>query len=144
MEVSSGMGMSRRSAFRLMSVAAAHEDASTGIAQIFATTAIAARNWAMDTSLIPGNRLNTGDWHVVFSTWNSLHDDGNYNIATVPLVLFQGATTVGVQGLRLDYSADELRRIFARHNGTGPGTDQYGGELYGVYQIFEALNATRQ
>jgi peptidoglycan hydrolase-like protein with peptidoglycan-binding domain len=121
-----------------------HEDASTGIAQIFATTAIAARNWAMDAGLIPGNRLNAGDWHVVFSIWNSLHDDGNYNIATVPLVLFQGATTVGVQGLRLDYTADELRRIFARYNGTGPGADQYGGELYGVYQIFEALNATRR
>jgi hypothetical protein len=120
------------------------EDASTGIAQIFAATAIAARNWAMDVGLIPGGRLDGGDWHVVYDVWNSLHDDGNYNIATVPLALFQGAAAVGVQGLRLDYGADELHRIFARYNGTGDGADQYGGELYGVYQIFEALNATRR
>jgi len=121
-----------------------HEDCSTGIAQIFAATAITARNWAMDSGLIPGDRLNGGDWHVVYDVWNSLHDDGNYNIGTVPLVLFQGAAAVGVQGVRLDYNADELRRIFARYNGTGSDADQYGGELYGVYQIFEALNASRR
>jgi peptidoglycan hydrolase-like protein with peptidoglycan-binding domain len=119
-----------------------HEDCSTGIAQIFAGTAIRARNWAVDTGLIPGSRLNGDDWHVVYDTWNQVHDDGNYNISTVPLVLFEGAAAVGVQGLRLNYSPDELRRIFARYNGTGSGADQYGGELYGVYQIFEALNAT--
>jgi hypothetical protein len=91
--------------------------------------------------LIVGGMLNADDWHVLENVWNSLHDDGNYNIGTVPLVLFEGAAEIGVSGLRLDYSASELQRIFARYNGTGADADHYGVELYGVYQIFERYNA---
>ncbi|GAA1590227.1 DUF1906 domain-containing protein [Kribbella hippodromi] len=118
------------------------EDCSTGIAQIFAATAIRARNWAMQRGLIPGNQLDAEDWHVVENVWNSLHDDGTYNIATVPLVLFQGADEVGVTGLRLNYTETELKAIFARYNGTGAGAELHGREVFGVYQIFESFNAT--
>jgi peptidoglycan hydrolase-like protein with peptidoglycan-binding domain len=119
-----------------------HEDSSTGIAQIFAGTAIRARNWASGQGLIAGDPLDSGDWHVVYDVWNSLHDDGNYNISTVPYVLFEGAAQIGVPGLRLNYTEGELRRIFARYNGTGANADHYGVELHGVYQIFERCNAT--
>ena len=117
------------------------EDASTGIAQIFAATAIRARNWAVAQGLIPGGQLDAGDWHVVWSVWQSLHDDGMYNIGTVPLVLFEGAAEVGVSGIRLDYTIDERQRIFARYNGTGPDAASYGEQLDGVYGIFERYNA---
>jgi peptidoglycan hydrolase-like protein with peptidoglycan-binding domain len=117
------------------------EDASTGIAQIFAATAIRARNWALGQGLIIGNPLDGTDWHVVHEVWNTLHDDGNDNIATVPLVLFEGAAQIGVAGLRLNYTDDELRRVFARYNGTGPDADHYGAELLGAYRVFEGHNA---
>jgi peptidoglycan hydrolase-like protein with peptidoglycan-binding domain len=118
------------------------EDCSTGISQIFAATAIRGRNWAVGQGLIAGNTLDGGNWHVVEDVWNSLHDNGNYNIGTVPLVLFEGGAQVGVSGIRLDYSDTDLRRILARYNGTGPDSDHYGVELHGVYQIFERYNAT--
>lgn len=118
-----------------------HEDASTGIAQIFAATAIRARNWALGQGLITGDPLNGNDWHVVYNTWNSLHDDGNYNVSTVPYVLFEGAAQLGITGLRLNYTETELRQIFSRYNGTGEGAELYGRELHGVYLIFEDHNA---
>ncbi|TCO62900.1 hypothetical protein EV192_1021040 [Actinocrispum wychmicini] len=120
------------------------EDSSTGIAQIFAATAIRARNWAMGQGLISGTPYNAEDWHVVYNVWNSLHDDGNFNVSSVPLVLFEGAAQVGVPGLRLNYDVSELRKIFARYNGTGADADHYGAELEGVYQIFETYNASRR
>lgn len=118
------------------------EDASTGISQIFAATAIRARNWAVGQGLINGSTLDPGDWHVMERVWNSLHDDGNYNIGTVPLVLFQGGTEVGVSGIRLNYTDTELHKLFARYNGTNSDADHYGGELLGAYKIFERYNAT--
>ncbi len=118
------------------------EDSSTGISQIFARTAIRARNYAVGQGLISGSTLNADDWHVLEDVWNKLHDDGNYNISTVPLVLLEGAAQVGVTGLRLNYSDSELRSIFARYNGTGPDADHYGVEVHGVYKIFDRYNAT--
>ncbi|WP_432944218.1 glycoside hydrolase domain-containing protein [Kribbella sp. CA-253562] len=117
------------------------EDCSTGIAQIFAATAIRGRNWAYNEGLIPGPPLNGEDWHVVEQVWNSLHDDGTYNVASVPLVLFEGAENVGITGRRLDYTDDELKAIFARYNGSGEGAQMHGREVFGVYQIFESYNA---
>ena len=61
--------------------------------------------------------------------WNTLHDDGGYNIGTVPLVLFEGAAQVGVTGPRLNYSGSELRSIFAPHDGTGLDAGQDGVEV---------------
>jgi peptidoglycan hydrolase-like protein with peptidoglycan-binding domain len=119
-----------------------HEDSSTGIAQIFAATAIRARNWALGQGLITGNPLDGTDWHTVYAVWNSLHDDGNDNVSTVPHVLFEGAAQIGIPGLRLDYTDNELQRIFARYNGSGAEADHYGLELHGVYRIFERHNAT--
>jgi peptidoglycan hydrolase-like protein with peptidoglycan-binding domain len=119
------------------------EDSSTGIAQIFAATAIRAWNWAMDQGVIPGGpRLDGTDWHVVKDIWFRLHDQGTYNVGSVPLVLFEGAADVGISGLRLDYTETEIKAIFARYNGTGPGAEQHGREVYGVYQIFESYNST--
>jgi peptidoglycan hydrolase-like protein with peptidoglycan-binding domain len=117
------------------------DDSSTGISQIFGRTAIRARNYAVAQGLISGSMLNADDWHVLEDVWNKLHDDGNYNISTVPLVLFEGAAQIGVTGLQLNYSDSELRSIFARYNGTGPDADHYGVEVHGVYKIFDKYNA---
>ncbi|KAJ3272069.1 hypothetical protein HK104_004555 [Borealophlyctis nickersoniae] len=117
------------------------DDSSVGIAQIFARTAVKARNWAVSQSLINGNTINADDWHQLEDVWKKLHDDGFYNIGTVPLVLFQGGTEVGVNGIRLTYTEDETRLLFQRYNGFGDGAVQYGHELLGAYKIFEKYNA---
>jgi hypothetical protein len=117
------------------------DDSSTGISQIFAKTAIRARNWAIDHHLIYEHRLDGRDWHIVWRVWKRLHDDGSYNISTVPLVLLEGASEVGVRGIRLNYTPNELQSIFAHYNGDGPKARQYGAELYGVYTIFERYAA---
>lgn len=117
------------------------EDCSTGISQIFAATAIRARNWAVGAGLVPGPPYNGSDWHVVADVWQRLHDDGNVNISTVPLVLFENAAVEGISGPRLTYTDTELRAIFARYNGTGSEAELYGRELLGVYRVFDGFNA---
>jgi peptidoglycan hydrolase-like protein with peptidoglycan-binding domain len=124
--------------------AVVREDSSTGIAQIFAATAIRVRNWALDQGLVPGGPLDGNDWHVVYNTWTALRDDGNYNVSTVPLVLFEGAVRSGVPGLRLNYSVTEIRTMFARYNGSGDAAEQYGVELHLAYLIFDRYNAMRR
>lgn len=117
------------------------DDCSTGIAQIFARVAIRTRNYAVTQGLISDNWLNADDWHIVEDVWNKLHDDGNYNISTALLVLFEGAAQTG-RGLRLNYSGSELRSIFTRYNDSeADEVTQYGVEVYGVYRIFEMYNA---
>jgi hypothetical protein len=117
------------------------DDSSTGISQIFASTAIAAHNWAVDHHLITGKHLDGRDWHVKWKMWQQLHGDGNDNISTVPLVLLQGAAEVGVPRIHWNTTFGQLQRVFARYNGTGPQAAQYGTELEGVYQIFDHYNA---
>jgi len=117
------------------------DDSSTGIAQIKAATAIRARNWAVDHHLVKDHRINARDWHWMYRVWKRLHDDGNYNISTVPLVVLEGASRVGIRGIRTNYSSPELKQMFATYNGSGDAARQYGGELYGVYEIFDHYNA---
>jgi hypothetical protein len=117
------------------------DDSSTGIAQIKARTAIRARNWAVDHHVIKDHRINAGDWHWMYRVWKRLHDDGTYNISTVPLVVLEGASRVGVRGVRTNYSSQELKKMFATYNGRGDAAREYGAELYGVYEIFDHYNA---
>src|SRR5262249_463401 len=76
--------------------------------------------------------INSRDWHWMVRVWKRLHDDGSYNISTVPLVLLERASEVGDHGIRLNYSPYELQVTLARYNGRGPKAREYGAELYGV------------
>jgi hypothetical protein len=91
--------------------------------------------------VIKDHRIDSRDWHWMIRVWKRLHDDGSYNISTVPLVLLEGASEVGVHGIRLNYSPHEIQAIFARYNGHGKQARDYGSELYGVYLIFDHYNA---
>lgn len=71
------------------------DDASTGLGQIFASTAIDARNSASATGLTDEPHIDPGDWHQVWNVWRSLHDD-EYNISTVPLVLLRNADMLSI------------------------------------------------
>ncbi|GAA4131541.1 glycoside hydrolase domain-containing protein [Actinomadura keratinilytica] len=117
------------------------KDASTGVAQIFAGTAIAARNHAVDVHLISEPRLDGNDWHVMWRVWKRLRDDDDYNVSTVPLVLVHAAHLVGVKTSPLRYNAAETADVLARYNGTGSDAAAYGRRARDFYLIFEKYNA---
>ncbi|GAA3798424.1 DUF1906 domain-containing protein [Sphaerisporangium flaviroseum] len=118
------------------------EDASTGLGQIFARTAIAAHNHGIVSGLIDERPLDPDDWHVTQAVWRRLREDPDHNISTVPLVLINGAHESGVGGDPLAYDTTQLGEVLARYNGTGAGAEQYGHELSGVYAVFEKYNAS--
>ncbi|MGP3953007.1 hypothetical protein [Streptomyces sp. 7N604] len=118
------------------------EDASTGVAKIFAKTAIRARNHAIGLGLIPEPPLNIDDWHVVWDVWQRLFRDERYNVSTVPLVHIHSAHLIGVKNPdRLRFSDDETRDVLARYNGEGDEAAEYGRRALDLYRIFEKYNA---
>lgn len=72
------------------------DDASTGIAQIFAATAIDSINHAIATGLITGNRYDVDNWKDVEYIWNKLHTDKQFSIETCALVLIRAANLIGL------------------------------------------------
>ncbi|MGK5533625.1 glycoside hydrolase domain-containing protein [Streptomyces sp. URMC 129] len=117
------------------------EDSSTGVAQIFAKTAIEARNHAVSQGLIPGAPLDGGDWHVFRDVWKALRDDEDYNVSTVALVHIHSAHRKGVTADRLAYTAADTATVLARYNGTNDDATQYGLRARDLYDIFERYNA---
>jgi hypothetical protein len=73
----------------------------------------------------------------MWAVWQKLHDDDNFNISTVPLVLIYGASEIGQRRPALDYSQDETRKDISRYNGTGSAAEKYGHQLIGLYNVFE-------
>ena len=49
------------------------EDSCTGYCQIFASTAIAAYNFAIDKGIISGTKYDSSDWHDFGDVWSNLH-----------------------------------------------------------------------
>ncbi|GAA1020578.1 hypothetical protein Aple_078710 [Acrocarpospora pleiomorpha] len=115
-------------------------DCSTGLAQIFAATAISARNHAIEQGIISGTVLGPANEPDLWSVWQRLQDP-NYNISAVGYVHIWSAADIGVSRPGLSTSEDHTRRILARFNGTGPDADQYGHELLGLYKVFEKYHA---
>lgn len=116
-------------------------DVSTGISQIFAWVAIRARNRAKANGLISGAPQDAGDWHVLWEVWRALNENDNYNLATVPLVLFEGGERLaGIRGQRLTFTDGEMEKMFASYQGNGSNSVTYGRELIGVYRCFETYN----
>ncbi|AHH98898.1 hypothetical protein [Kutzneria albida] len=116
-------------------------DSSTGLGQIFAATAIRARNHCINQGIISGPIMDPGKESDLWPVWQNLHNDANYNISTIPLVLIEGAHAVGLGRPGLDFSEDDSRKTLARYNGTGDKAKQYGRQLIGLYRVFEKYNA---
>lgn len=120
-------------------------DSSTGMGQIFASTAIAANNYAVSEAIISGLPLDGSDWHTVWSVWQQLRGDPTYtdmgsqdfNISMIPLVLIHAAQQAGVTGDRLDYSDEDITKILIQYN----GSSDYGPTVKPVYDMLETYNA---
>jgi peptidoglycan hydrolase-like protein with peptidoglycan-binding domain len=116
-------------------------DSSTGLGQIFAATAIDARNYCTQQGVIRGSLLNKSNWHDMWSTWQKLRDDDDFSISTVPLVLISGAHDISQRKPDLTYTEDETLAVFTRYNGFGSAAEFYGREQLGMYRVFEKYNA---
>ncbi|MGO1057258.1 glycoside hydrolase domain-containing protein [Crossiella sp. CA198] len=117
-------------------------DSSTGLGQIFAATAIRARNYCIRKGIATGPIMDPAKDSDLWQVWQKLHYDANYNISTIPLVLIEGADQAGVGRPGLDFTEDASRKTLARYNGTGGKAEEYGRQLLGLYRVFEKYNST--
>jgi hypothetical protein len=116
-------------------------DSSTGLAQIFAATAIRGRNHCILAGLIGGSLMLPSDENDLWNVWQQLHNDHDYNIRTVPTVLIEGANDVGVPRPSMFTGEEDTRRTLARYNGTDERAQDYGRAMLGLHQVFEKYNA---
>jgi RHS repeat-associated protein len=107
-------------------------DSSTGLGQIFASTAIDALNWKGDRT------YDADNWKDIGSVWVMLHDDDNYNIKMAGLVLARAAFNVDVE--ISSTKASDIKKILARYNGRGSAADNYGNYTYEYYMLFNRYN----
>lgn len=116
-------------------------DASTGLGQIFAATAIRGRNHCIRTGLIGGTIMDAANENDLWNVWQRLHNDHEYNISTMPTVLIEGAADVGVPQPSMSTSEEHTRLTLARYNGTDERAQNYGRAMLGLHQVFEKYNA---
>ncbi|SDI45545.1 hypothetical protein SAMN05421505_15320 [Sinosporangium album] len=116
-------------------------DTSTGIAQIFADTAINSRNHCASQGLINDPQANPGDWHVVWRVWKLLKEDNEYSASTVLLVHIWGAADINQRRPTLDYTEVESGLILRRYNGSGSQAEMYMQKTLPIYRIFEKYNS---
>jgi peptidoglycan hydrolase-like protein with peptidoglycan-binding domain len=112
------------------------DDSSTGIAQIFAHTSIAAHNYCIDANIISEARKAD-----VWDEWQKLNESEPYSVEMLPRVVIHAASMAGAGRPNLTFSEDSTRRTLARFNGTGVDAVAYGDQVLGIFKIFEKYNA---
>ncbi|MEU6306458.1 glycoside hydrolase domain-containing protein [Streptomyces chartreusis] len=118
-------------------------DASTGLGQIFAATAIRGRNHCIRAGLIGGTVMDSANENDLWNVWQKLHNDHDYNVSTMPAVLIEGANDVGVPRPSMFTAEEDTRRTLARYNGNDPEgrAEAYGTAMLGLHRVFEKYNA---
>lgn len=103
------------------------QDSSTGIAQIYAKTAIEAHNWEYDTEYDPS------DIATLERFWIGLQDDTR-SIDTEAMVL---AKIMDDQEVSVPLTEDEAGQVMARYNGTNSWAQKYGKVTTRYYAAFQ-------
>lgn len=103
------------------------QDSSTGIAQIYAKTAIEAHNWKYDTEYDPS------DIATLERFWIGLQDDTR-SIDTEAMVL---AKIMDDQEVSVPLTEDEAGQVMARYNGTNGWAQKYGEVTTRYYAAFQ-------
>ncbi len=109
-------------------------DSSTGYAQVFAGTGISCLRFAFDHGLADkdlsrefGDRpLDPENREDLFRVWLRLHRDRVFNLKIAALALLSAAEErVGSLSFP-SFSAEQLKLVFSRYNGTVRGVSPYG------------------
>lgn len=119
-------------------------DSSTGIAQIFAKTAINALNNARARGFISlSEPYDFNDYEDAWYVWNRMRSNDDYSIDCCALVIldcqYEFSSEIPYSEF-FDYSAGKIKRILARYNGTNDKATEYGEACYEYYEIFKAAN----
>ena len=103
------------------------QDSSTGIAQIYAKTAIEAHNWKYSTE------YDSSDIATLERFWIGLQDDTR-SIDTEAMVL---AKIMDDQAVSVPLTEDEAGQVMARYNGTNGWAQKYGEVTTRYYAAFQ-------
>jgi len=110
-------------------------DSSTGVCQIFASTAIACRNWAVNQGLLSDRLYDANVWQDVWDMWKKLNTDAEFNIRTAMFVMMKEAVTrTGVPADQLrNLTPSQVMRTLRGYN----GGDVYGRRRMMLYYLIQ-------
>lgn len=109
-------------------------DSSTGPCQIFARTAIQARNWAKSKGYLTGPTLDANNWRDMWDVWRNLRNNEQYNIESALYYCMRNAEVeLGVAvGTQKNLTPSEVALMYQAYNGNiqAPSEDAmiYGRE----------------
>ena len=123
-------------------------DSSTGYAQICASTAIGAVNYALShgldgeegLGLAPGERPDRNSARDREKMWRRLQHDRRLNIQTATLNLVAAAEEVNGHTDFSRYTPEEYERMFTRYNANTRTVTPYGRETYRYFLKYSDRN----
>ncbi|GCB48604.1 glycoside hydrolase domain-containing protein [Streptomyces sp. NL15-2K] len=116
-------------------------DSSTGPGQIFAATAINARNQAIMDGVLGGATQNPNSDSDVWAIWQKLNEDPEFNIRQVGYVHRYHAAKYGVARPSLLSSPDDVLKYLKYYQGDNANAESEAEKRLKVYAIFEKYNA---
>jgi len=119
-------------------------DSSTGYAQIFGRTGLAAVNYAVDRGLATYEslgidtvrRLDSGNARDVHKVWRKLHRDPHANIEVAALVLLMIADELLGRTDFETFTDNEVKLVMTRYNADVDYVTKYGEQAFGHYRQF--------
>ena len=116
------------------------EDSSTGLGQIFASTAINSLNY-----INKKNHINIyysyDNFRERFIIWSKLKYDNEYNVSMISNVIMYGTNDINLDDKNfLTFSKTDTKAVLSRYNGFGDEAQKYGDEVYRYYEIFSKYN----
>ncbi|UOE43858.1 glycoside hydrolase domain-containing protein [Agromyces larvae] len=116
------------------------DDSSTGPCQVFARTAITARNWAVRQGLLTDRIYDTDVWQDMWEMWQKLANDEAFNIRTAMFVMMYYATTrTGVPATELrNLTPSQVMNALTGYNNDGV----YGRKRMVLYYLIQRWHET--
>ncbi|WP_156727794.1 glycoside hydrolase domain-containing protein [Streptomyces apocyni] len=116
-------------------------DSSTGLGQVFAGTAIKARNHLIDKGRITASVKNPDNDDDIWEIWQKLNGEqytrNTYNIHHVAYALMHAGAMMGRGLPTLDYSYESTRLCFQRYRGEDDVAVRDGHTQLGLYHVIE-------
>lgn len=120
----------------------AFRDASTGLCQIEAETAIITQSYLHEYGLWYGAVLNPISDDSIREVWQRLNSDEEHNLMSAGLVIAGTARDTHLQlSDRSECDLSEVEAALARYNGTGDAAQAYGARNVELFSIFDAYNS---
>lgn len=109
-------------------------DSSTGLCQIFASTAVKAHNFALEKGLITGRKYSSSVWQDMWEMWKALQEhEFNLKMAMFTMMM-EASNDMGIDpGQTKSMTPSQVMRTCALYNGTNEGAMIYGRNRMSQY-----------